>query len=422
MLILGYVIFALGIVISVCLHEAGHMVSAKAFGMKVTRYFVGFGKTLWSFRRGETEYGIKALPFGGFVKIVGMTPQDDDVEPGDEKRAMWRFPVWKRTVVMVSGSVTHFMIGFVILWGVFAFSPMGDLDKTYNSAAVVEQVAPCVKVKFEVDAATGGEKTCQAGVDPQSPAAALGLRPGDKVLQVGDTPTPTWNDMTTAIRASGGKTITLTIVRDGQSMQTAPVLIPSTQRVKQGLQKPATEINVANDTEWVGQLGVIPKTYTTVYGPVAAIGQAGNYTGQMFTQTFQSLQKFPEKVPRLWSALTGAQRDPETPVSVVGATRIGGELFQRGEVPMLLLLLASLNFFVGIFNLFPLLPLDGGHVAIAWFERVRSWLYARLRKPEPGRVDYMKLMPLTYFVILVFGGITLLTLATDVVNPITLPK
>lgn len=422
MLILGYVIFALGIVISVCLHEAGHMISAKAFGMKVTRYFVGFGKTLWSFKRGETEYGVKALPFGGFVKIVGMTPQDDDVEPGDEPRAMWRFPVWKRTVVMVAGSVTHFLIGFVILWGVFAFSPVGDMDKTYSSAAVVESVAPCVKVKFEIDPATGGEKACQPGVDPQSPAAALGLRAGDQVLQVGDTPTPTWNDMTTAIRASRDKTITLYIVRDGQGMQTAPVTIPSTQRVKQGVQKLASEINTAEDTEFVGQLGVTPKAYTKVYGPAAAIGQAGNYTGQMFTQTFQSLQKFPEKVPRLWAALTGEQRDPETPVSVVGATRLGGELFQRGEVPTLLLLLASLNFFVGVFNLFPLLPLDGGHIAIAWFERVRSWLYARLKRPEPGRVDYMKLMPVTYFVILVFGGITLLTLATDIVNPITLPK
>src|SRR3954447_7735478 len=119
--IIGIVVFALGILISVCLHEAGHMVTAKAFGMKVTRYFVGFGPTLWSFRRGETEYGVKAIPAGGFVKIVGMTPQDDDVEPGDEQRAMWRYPVWKRTIVMSAGSVTHFILGFVLLWITLAF-------------------------------------------------------------------------------------------------------------------------------------------------------------------------------------------------------------------------------------------------------------------------------------------------------------
>src|SRR5215467_8792560 len=118
---LGIVLFALLILISVCLHEAGHMGTAKAFGMKVTRYFVGFGPTLWSFRRGETEYGVKALPLGGFVKIVGMTPQDDDVAPEDEPRAMWRFPVWKRTIVMASGSITHFAIGFVLMWIAAAF-------------------------------------------------------------------------------------------------------------------------------------------------------------------------------------------------------------------------------------------------------------------------------------------------------------
>src|SRR5690606_23323877 len=142
----------------------------------------------------------------------------------------------------------------------------------------------------------------------------------------------------------------------------------------------------------------------------------------MFEGTFTALKKFPEKVPKLWAALTGDQRDPETPISVVGASRIGGELFGQGDIPRFLLVLAALNFFVGIFNLFPLLPLDGGHIAIAWFEKVRSWLYARLRKPDPGRVDYYKLTPLMYVVILIFGGFTLLTVAAAIINPITLPK
>src|SRR5882724_5542081 len=142
----GLVLFALAIVISVCLHEAGHMVTAKMFGMKVTRYFVGFGPTLWSFRRGETEYGVKAIPAGGFVKIVGMTPQDDDVEPGDEPRAMWRYPVWKRTVVMSAGSVTHFGLAAVIIFGIFVFGGKANpaADPTQQPALV--KIQNCVVV------------------------------------------------------------------------------------------------------------------------------------------------------------------------------------------------------------------------------------------------------------------------------------
>src|SRR4030081_3057314 len=148
--LVGILIFAVGIVISVALHESGHMVTAKAFGMKVTRYFIGFGPTLFSFRRGQTEYGLKAIPAGAFVKIVGMTPQDDDVDPADEHRAMWRYPVWKRTIVMAAGSGAHFLLGVLILWGIFAFIPIPDGVKTNASAPTVATVVPCVKVDFKV--------------------------------------------------------------------------------------------------------------------------------------------------------------------------------------------------------------------------------------------------------------------------------
>src|SRR5690349_11016815 len=148
---LGIVLFAFGILVAVALHEAGHMWSAKAFGMKVTRFFIGFGPTLFAFRRGVTEYGVKAIPAGAFVKIVGMTPQDDDVAPEDEKRAMWRYPVWKRTIVMAAGSLAHFTIGFVIFWGVLAFFPHNDYEKTNTSPAVVDTVLPCIKVEFQLE-------------------------------------------------------------------------------------------------------------------------------------------------------------------------------------------------------------------------------------------------------------------------------
>jgi membrane-associated protease RseP (regulator of RpoE activity) len=418
---IGIVVFALGILISVCLHEAGHMITAKAFKMKVTRYFVGFGPTLWSFRKGETEYGVKALPLGGFVKIVGMTPQDDDVAPGDEPRAMWRQPVWKRTVVMAAGSATHFALGFVILWGLFAFVPHQDPAKTNASPPVVDTVLPCVQLNWSIDSGTGAPTACVEGKDPASAAATLGLRPGDKILAVNGEAVPSWTAMTEKIRAAGGQSVTLTFVRDGQTITSGPVTVPSAQRPKLSVD-PNTPVNqiTQDQLERVGQLGITQVAATTTSGPIDAIGVAKDQTGAMFSATFASIQKFPEKVPKLWDAITGQKRDPETPVSVVGASRLGGELFQHGEFPTFVLILAGLNFFVGIFNLLPLLPLDGGHIAIAWFEKVRTWLYARLGRPDPGRVDYLKLMPITYAVILIFGGFTLLTVTADIVNPITL--
>jgi membrane-associated protease RseP (regulator of RpoE activity) len=420
--IIGIVVFALGILISVCLHEAGHMGTAKAFGMKVTRYFVGFGPTLWSFRKGDTEYGVKAVPLGGFVKIVGMTPQDDDVEPGDEERAMWRFPVWKRTVVMAAGSATHFVLGFGILWGMFAFVPLPDAARTDASAPVVEQVLECVEVDWKLDPATGQPTTCVEGTDPVSAASVIGLRPGDKITAVAGEPVPTWADMTQRIRAAAGQTITLTYERDGATFTSASALIPAAERLKQTVEpKPAAEVTAA-DLERVGQLGITPMVTKTTAGPLGAFALAADQASAMFEGTFGAMKKFPEKVPKLWAALVGEPRDPETPISVVGASRIGGELFAKGEFPFFLVVLAGLNFFVGIFNLLPLLPLDGGHIAIAWFEKVRSWLYARLGRADPGRVDYYKLMPVTYAVILIFGGFTLLTLAADIVNPISLFK
>ena len=153
-----------------------------------------------------------------------------------------------------------------------------------------------------------------------------------------------------------------------------------------------------------------------------AVPASLSFMGESIKQTFQAVGAFPSKIPKLLDAIGGQQRDPGTPISVVGASRIGGESVQLGQPIFFLLLLGGLNVFIGIFNLFPLLPLDGGHVAIAWYERARSWVAARRGRPDPGRVDYNKLLPVTYLVILLFGGLTVLTLAADIVNPITLPK
>jgi membrane-associated protease RseP (regulator of RpoE activity) len=418
---LGIILFAFGILFAVCLHEAGHMGTAKAFGMKVTRYFVGFGPTLWSFRRGETEYGVKALPFGGFVKIVGMTPQDDDVAPEDEKRAMWRFPVWKRTIVMSAGSITHFILAIITLWLVFVAVGVPDGSKIDQVAVKVGATQQSV-CNYEYDAATKAPRACDPAKDAASPSEQLGLRVGDVIVALNGTAVPNSPALREQLKTLAGQKVTVTYKRGSETLS-GEATIPSVQRVKAGVVKPANEIT-ADDLEQGGMLGISIDYYSELplvrSGPIEGVGQTFSTIGTMVERTFESLKLIPQKIPKLLSAIAGEKRDPETPVSVVGASRIGGELFQVGDWTNMLTLFATLNLFFGIFNLFPLLPMDGGHIAIAWFERVRSWLAAKRGRPDPGRVDYVKLAPITVGVIGILGVFVLLTVTADIVNPITL--
>jgi membrane-associated protease RseP (regulator of RpoE activity) len=404
---LGVVLFALAILISVSLHEAGHMAAAKAFGMKVTQFFVGFGPTLWSFRRGETEYGIKGIPLGGFVKIVGMTEHDDDVDAKDEPRAMWRYPVWKRTTVMLAGAGMNFVLALVVLWLTAMFVGLPNPALAGPLPAHVN-VLDCVVVGSE-------QRDCQPG-DPAGPAKAAGLQNGDKVVSINGVPVATYADLVTEVRKLQPGPAPIVIERDGVAQQRTIDFV-ATER------PPVGDPN--GPTTRVAAMGVYetlpPNTPTMItYGPIASIGATADFTGDMAVATVDAMKRFPEKVPRLWAALTGEERDIDTPISVVGASRLGGEFVENNAWELFIHLFITFNFFVGVFQLLPILPLDGGHVAIAWFEKVRSWLYARLGKPDPGRVDYMKLMPVTYAIILIFGGFTVLTIAADIVNPITL--
>jgi membrane-associated protease RseP (regulator of RpoE activity) len=406
----GIVLGALAILASVSFHEAGHMGTAKAFGMKVTRYFVGFGPTLFSFRRGDTEYGVKAIPFGGFVKITGMTPQDEDAE---DPRAMWRFPVWKRTIVMAAGSVVHFILAFLILWGVAANAAMPNPDNMGPAGDPAKvpayvSVAPCVPVDLKTD--------CN-GLN--GPAKAAGLKDNDLITAVGTKKINSYADLVTAIRSlQPGVMVPITYERDGKSVTTA---VTPMEASRPPIDKPSAK------AEKVAAIGVgvtyDPTKPTQVrYSAAQAVPRAAGLMGQSFTGVITAFKNLPDKVPGLISAIGGGQRDPDSPVSVVGASRITGEAVQYGSWAMFFLVIAALNFFIGVFNLLPLLPMDGGHIAIAWFERARSFLYARLGRRDPGRVDYYKLMPLTYAVILVFGAFTLLTVTADIVNPITIYK
>ncbi len=410
----GVAAFALAILISVSLHEAGHMLTAKRFGMKVTKYFVGFGPTIFSFRRGETEYGLKAIPLGGFCKIVGMTPQDDDVDPADEHRVMWKYPVWKRTIVMSAGSITHFALALVALWFAAAFVglPNPALPQTaaeWRAEPAMISVGPCVQTVL-------AERPCAVGSngDVAGPAAAAGLKSKDLVTAVNGTPVANYGQLTDAIRSARPGPVEVRYTRDGQPGQVTVDLVAAQRPPIEDPKGPVTQVAVAG----VGPATDKPAMVT--YGPVDAFPATFDYAGTLVVGTFESFKKIPQKVPALWNSITGAERDPETPISVVGASRLGGEAIAAGVPELFLMIFIALNVFIGIFNLLPLLPLDGGHIAIAWFERARSWLFAKLKRPDPGRVDYFKLMPITYAVILIGGAFTLLTVTADIVNPITI--
>jgi membrane-associated protease RseP (regulator of RpoE activity) len=257
------------------------------------------------------------------------------------------------------------------------------------------------------------QRECATG-DPASPAQAAGLRDGDKITAVNGTPVRTWGEMLLLVRGTKPGPVTVDYERAGQAATTSVTLA--------AVERPPLD-NPTGAASTVSAMGVGLKTLKPAwitYGPIEAFGATADYTGQMVVGTFESLKRIPEKVPALWASITGSERDINTPISVVGASRLGGEAVENDAWELFVLLFISLNFFVGIFNLLPLLPLDGGHIAIAWFERVRSWIYARIGKPDPGRVDYFKLMPVTYAVILIGGAFTLLTVTADVINPITL--
>ncbi|MCA2213611.1 M50 family metallopeptidase [Jidongwangia harbinensis] len=407
--VLFTVAFAVAILVSVSLHEAGHLLTAKRFGMRVTQYFVGYGPTIFSWRRGGTEYGLKAVPLGGFCKIVGMTP-DDDVDPADQHRAMWRFPVWKRTVVMASGVLVQFALAVVALWFAAAYVGVPNRDYPQSEADLAAQPA-AITVG---DCVTPDAVRPCTSADPVAPAKAAGLRTGDVLTALNGVPISTYAEMLSVVRQARPGPAEVAYTRDGRP---AVVRADLSAVRRPPLDDPAGPVGT------VAALGVglhISAPREVTFGPAGAVGATVTYSGWLVEQTYESAKRIPSKIPALWHSITGGERDPNTPVSVVGVSLIGGEAASLGLWSTVLMIFIGLNVFMGFFNLLPLLPLDGGHIAIAWFERVRAWVAARLGRPEPGQVDYLKLMPLTYTVILIGGAFTLLTVAADIINPITI--
>ncbi|MFT3662751.1 MAG: site-2 protease family protein [Gordonia sp. (in: high G+C Gram-positive bacteria)] len=396
--VLGVVAFALALLISIAWHECGHMWAAQATGMKVRRYFVGFGPTLWSTRRGETEYGIKAIPLGGFCDIAGMTPHDELAEE-DRDRAMYRQATWKRLTVLFAGPAQNFVFAFVLVIGVALVWGLPILGDKPVYATEIGCVAPTTNAKGRPVDCTG-----------PAPAAAAGLRSGDRILAVNGHSVTGSPDLVKKVQATTGE-LRLTVQR-GEDTRDLTVPVTRVQRMTQNPDETLSPVTV-------GAIGVsLHQDTVRDYDALTVWGGAVSFTGDMFAETWKALISLPSKVGKLWTAVTGGERDPDTPVSVYGASVLGGEAAERGYWDVFFLLLISVNFFLGAFNLVPLLPLDGGHMAIALYERCRDVVRRRFGKAAVGPVDYYRLLPLTYGVVAVMAAFMVLTLTADIINPI----
>ena len=401
MFVLGIVLFALAILISVALHECGHMWVARATGMKVRRYFVGFGPTLWSTRRGEIQYGIKGIPLGGFCDIAGMTPVEE-LAPDEQERAMYKQATWKRVATLFAGPGMNFVICLVLIYGIALVWGLPNLHPPTN--AVVGETGCVAK---EVTA--GKLDKC----DGLGPAAQAGIRPGDVVVKVGATPVSSFEEMAAAVRKLQG-TVPVVVQRDGTTITTY-VQVQPTQRFIAG------DKGAQPQAATVGAIGVgAPRATPTHYGVISAVPATFAFAGDLTVQVGKSLVAIPTKVGALVHAIGGGQRDPETPMSVVGASIIGGDTVDHGLWVAFWFFLAQLNLVLGAINLLPLLPFDGGHIAVAVFEKIRNMVRSARGKVAAAPVNYLRLMPATYIVLVFVVGYMLLTVTADLVNPIRL--
>ena len=410
MFAVGIVLFALAILLSVALHECGHMWAARATGMKVRRYFVGFGPTLWSTTRpnklGSTEYGVKAIPLGGFCDIAGMTSVDQ-LAPEDEQYAMYRQKTWKRVAVLFAGPAMNFVIGLVLVYGIALVWGLPNLHPP-TSAMVGE--TSCVKA----ETVRGELGTC-TGIGP---AAVAGIQAGDVVVKVGSTPVATFEEMVTAVRKASGPT-PFTVQRSTDGSSTAFETIVDVTPTKRWV-APAGGGDATGPVD-VGSIGIAAAQFgPTHYNARSAVPGTFAVTGDLAVLLGKSLLAIPTKIGALVHAIGGGERDPETPISVVGASIIGGDTVDHGLWVAFWFFLAQLNFVLGAINLVPLLPFDGGHIAVAVYEKIRNLIRSARGVIPAGPVDYTKLMPATYVILVVVVGYMALTVTADLVNPIRL--
>ena len=392
--ILGVLAFVVALLTSVMIHEAGHYLTAKKFGMKVTEFFLGFGQKIWSTQRGETEFGLKAIPAGGYCKIVGMSPREE-LSAADADRAFIKGSIAQRLIVLGAGSFLHFVIGFVLL--ITLFAGVGITSVTNQ----VQKVSECVP-----QTAT---EVCGVTSTP-SPAKNAGVVAGDKLVKINGESFKEWSDAVAVIRANAGKQLEIVVDRNGDLI---PLLItPATRMV---------------DGKAIGVLGVINEIGTVRFNPIVATQKSVTFGGDILANSVTSLIKLPSKIPDLLAQTFGArERDPEGLVGVVGVARVSGETASTGKlttnekIATFILIVASLNIFVGMFNLLPLLPLDGGHMAVAIADGIRNFWAKRRGLPKPAPIDVERLTPITMIVFVLMAGLSIVLLAADIFNPIRL--
>ena len=428
MYLAGVVLFTVGIAVSIGLHEVGHLVPGKLYNVKITQYFVGFGRTVWSRRRGETEYGIKAIPLGGYVKLVGMLPpaphQDpakvrssntgifaqlmsdarsaeyEHVSPEDHDRLFYRLPWWKRIVIMGSG-VT---INLVLAFGLFAVVFMGY--GTNEPTTTVRAVSQCVKV-VHVDEPAG---SCSSS-DPVTPALTAGLRPGDRIRSFNGVPITSYDQLQRLIRANNDGQAVIAVARGGE------ILTLRTNTALNGL----PSFDDPTKTVDGGFLGVKP----TLHRERQGLGYVTSFMVDGTWETLKSIGAMPQKVYHVTRAALGLEeRDKNSPMSVVGAGRVAGE-FASDETNSVanrffsvLLLLAGLNLFLGLVNLVPLPPFDGAGIATTLYEAARRGIARVFGRPDPGAVDAAKLLPVTYVVASLLLLMTAILVYADIVAPV----
>jgi membrane-associated protease RseP (regulator of RpoE activity) len=403
---LGILAFIVALLLSIMVHEFGHFITAKHFGMKVTEFFLGFGQKIWSYQRGETEFGIKAIPAGGYCRIEGMSPKDVMAE-GEEGRAFYRANGARKLVVLGAGSFLHFVLGFVLM--VSLFMGVGTTQVT----STIEQVSPCIPPATST-------QTCAANAAP-SPAKVAGLQAGDKIVSINSIRVKEWSTAVEQIRASAGKPLQIGIDRgtskiQGSNPNGAPDLVLTVTPQKR----------VINGKSY-GYIGIINAFATVRSDPVTSVTKSASMFRKFAGSSVTSLIALPSKIPGLWNqTVGGATRDPSGLVGVVGVARVSGQaagsakLTAAERLATFILIIASLNIFVGIFNLLPILPMDGGHMAVAIADEVRA-AFARLRgRPRPAPIDVAVLTPLTMVVFVLLAGLSILLLVADIVNPVNL--
>jgi membrane-associated protease RseP (regulator of RpoE activity) len=377
--LLGILAFVVALLLSVMVHEFGHYITARKYGMWVSEFFVGFGKRIWSVQRGETEFGVKAIPAGGYCKIEGMSP-NDEMPIGQEDRAFYKASSGKKLVVLGAGSFLHFVLGFVLLFTLFA-------------GIGTNQVLPVINE-----------------VVPNSAAQAAGIQVGDEIVSINGKRVTDWYKDVQVIRESQGKELSLVLNRNGEEISvTASARLTDLDGTKRYV------------------LGIVNDVGLKRSGLLVSIKNSATVTKGFLVESVKSLGKLPEKIPALWGAtVRGEERDANGLVGVVGVARVSGEAVGSDKLaPMerlatFVLIVASLNIFVGVFNLLPILPLDGGHMAVVIADSIRAF-FARLRgRPRPAPIDVAVLTPITMVVFVVLATLTLLLLVADVINPVTL--